>query len=722
MIQNRTSVESSSFQNNINDISSKNSINIINKRNTNESIERNENELLSNSVTSISSNKDCYNNFVSKIKLNYNLNNPKERTQTIILHTSLNKSYSDLNDSLTINEYNNEQKYDNLSKNQNLKYNLNNNNNYEGKNFDQLNNGFFLDNSSQYFKNINNLNKNDLYNNKRDTLNNINNLYENENIMGNSDLNDNNNNQSDKVKKDKVTINFNNNMFFVNDNNKSKETQNKYQNFPLDNIFNNYKKTSEDTFKNKVFLSNNDFDDNYPGIKKNENNKNHSISLPYGYQNNAFCGPNQNRNNQKEQNFYDNNKNNIINSNQIEQKPASYNFNNKDNSSLNDLSTNLNTNNDNLDFGQNNNNNKNISPFNYGDNNSSTHFLQNVANSLIDLNNNKNNDNINQNDKLNMKLSFNPNNNNNNDNANQNLDKNYTSKIFPNLQDNNIPNNMNNQNYLNNNENNNNNNDINDKESNNDNSENSSEQKLEDNTNYYPQLKNDLIQSHLLQNNDYNNNELNNNKNNFNNNKNDNIFQRGFTFNPNSYNLNNNNNDEIKQNNQFYPLDINQNNNEQKFLAHGSGYDGNSLRTSIDNNENIEINKNLNNKNYYLLRSLLYGLLFGSTTTVLFWLRKEETRQYLMKKYSRVNFGSIINLFKSILFPVEFFQKILSKEKREVYLKVLGITFGKFYDFLEQYGDGFRLLGVFLSIYGIWFIIKSLIKMAIKWDLKDSLR
>ena len=664
MIQNRiSSVSSSSFQNNIKEISSKNNSNIINKKNSNEGKDKNDNDLLSNSGTSIGSNKDSYNNFVSKLKLNYHLNNPQERTQTIILHTSLDKSFSDINDSLTQNDISN----------QNLNNDLNNNKNCEGKGIDQLNNGFLMDNTSQYSKNVNNLNKTDLNNNKRNTLNNINQIYKNENIIDNSDLND--NNQTDKIKKDKFTINFNNNMFFVNDNNKSTISHN--QNFPLDNIFNNFKKTSENTFKNKVFLSNNDFEDNYPGLKNNENNNNNNVILPYGYQNNAFCDSNQNRNIQH-----------IINS----QNPTNYNFNNEDNSSLKNLSTNLNTNNDNLNLGQNNNN-KGISPFNYGNNSNITNSLQNFGNSLIDLNNNKNknNDIINKNNKI---FSFNSNNNidkennNDNDSNNQIPDINYTTKIFPEKKDTNIQNNINHQNdqY----ENNNNPNDFYENESD-ENSDNSSIQKLNININYPPNFNNNLIQTHHAENNEFknDNNNINNNNNNINNyNYN---YQRALTFNPNNYNVNYNNKDNIKPEN--YPLVVNNINNAYK----------------IDNNENI----NSNSKKYYILRSLLYGLLLGSTTTALFWLRKEETRQYLMEKYSRVNFESIIKLFKSILFPVEFFKKILSKEKREVYLKVLGITFGKFYDFLEKYGDGFRLLGVFLFIYGIWIIIKSLIKMAI---------
>ena len=49
------------------------------------------------SGTSISSNKktrenDSYNNFISRINLNYNLLHPKQRIQTIILHSNIDKS------------------------------------------------------------------------------------------------------------------------------------------------------------------------------------------------------------------------------------------------------------------------------------------------------------------------------------------------------------------------------------------------------------------------------------------------------------------------------------------------------------------------------------------------------------------------------------------------------------------------------------------------------
>ena len=64
--------------------------------------------------------------------------------------------------------------------------------------------------------------------------------------------------------------------------------------------------------------------------------------------------------------------------------------------------------------------------------------------------------------------------------------------------------------------------------------------------------------------------------------------------------------------------------------------------------------------------------------------------------------------------PLDFFQKVLSEEKRKVYLKVLGISFSKLFDFLEKYGDAYRLLGTFIFVYAFWLIIKSFIRAAIK--------
>ena len=639
MKDNSKSKENQDFPNFNNDIITSSNKNLnydqINSKQNKVRKKDDENELKSNSGTSISSNQDIYNNFVSKIKLNYNLMNPQGRTQTIILHTSLDKSLSsDINNSLNDIENNNIELYNN-----NYKGPINSeiNSNYIGKNTGQINNDFMLDNLSNFTKNNN---ENDS-NKKRSNINYINKIYK-EEINQDKDedkIFENNYFQNERSKKDNLTINFNNNMFFVGDNQKSKIEKNEYPKIPTSNIFNDYKPESEQSFKNKIFISQNEFDENYPG-QKNENDKNKKILIPYGYQDNPFCNPNQiNNKEENNNNIYDN-----------------------DNSNFNNQSTNLNTNEDKLIYEQNKNNNNNISPFYFTNNKTSINSIPNFENSISELNNNNNDNNINL--GYNHQFSFNPyisnNNNENNENESDVLGYNSKNVVNSSLSQNIPKNNINNQNNLNYNNNiekqpynsNENDNDIlyvNNKTEQNDN-------------NIYSKLKKDLNKSPSEQNFDYGNNYLN---------------EREKVF---------------------------------------SNYYDHSLTTSLeyeDNNEN-KIIKKKSKENNNLLRSLLYGFLFGSTYTGLFMIRNEETRNYLWEKLKGINFNSIIEFFKSIFYPVEFFKKILTSSKRQAYLKVLGITFGKFFDFFEKYGDEFRLLGIILSVYATWLLIKSLIKISIK--------
>ena len=101
--------------------------------------------------TSISSNtktkeNDSYNNFISRIKLNYNLQHPRQRIQTIILHSNLDKSLNMSNTSI-----------------QDLK-----SNDISSNNDDNLNTGFILDNSGSYINN----------HNRRRTINHLNRVYD----------------------------------------------------------------------------------------------------------------------------------------------------------------------------------------------------------------------------------------------------------------------------------------------------------------------------------------------------------------------------------------------------------------------------------------------------------------------------------------------------------------------------------------------------------------
>ena len=571
-----------------------------------------ETDKLSNSGTSISSNKDVYKNFVSKIKLNYHLKNPDPRTQTIILHTSLDKSYSEINDSFLQNDNNIEQKSDDYN-NPNL-YNETNSNN-----LDKLNNAFIMDNSSQNSNNLLKINnKNDSNDNKkRNELNYINNIYEEENekILENSeDINNSKNNFKGNTQKDNLTINFNNNMFFLNDNNNIK-------NLPL-NSFPKNQKSNEDTFKDKVFISDNPFEDKYPYGMKNEDDS-------FENKNNIIYNTNNGEQNLKDDSLYEKNK---MLSGQNKLKPG--------NSISNDLSTNLNTVPQNIEYDQNINN-KGISPFK---------LSMNSSNNLGFSLNDKNIDN--------------------------NSSKYLQGKTFP---QNPIPNNAFENEPLKINE------------------------VWENNQNYPPQLKNDLFPGIPEQTEESNNNDTNNNQK-------KNIINSQFTFDPNRYNsfLKDNNNSQqsdIQTLKYIYPGD-NIHNNEEILLNNNIV---NSLSSSFDNSE-ISEKEDKSEKNN-ALKSLLYGLLIGSTVTGLFWLKNEETRKYFLEKFKGINFNSIIKFLSN---PFAFFEKITSKEKREVYLKVLGLTFGKVYDFFEKYGDGFRLLGTFLIVYSFWLVIKSLIKNIIK--------
>ena len=728
MIQNSNTKETSPFENNFNDpFSEKYNNNFIEStKNSNLAKEKKDSENLSNSGTSFSSDQNIYNNFISKIKLNYNLINPQGRAQTIILHPNLDKSITSINNDSIDNGSNNVS---------NTKINANNNNNFIEDEKEQLNNGFMLDNSpnKQALNNNDNNNEFNDDNNKRNAINYLNKLYEDKIMQGDEnnylDNNIKDKNKSSQVNKDNVTINFNNNMFFLNDNNGKKNDNNKrmnknnYQTYPVDNIFSSFKPTNDEQFKDKAFASHNEFLDNYPGLKKGDNNDNdNNILLPYGFQNNPFCNLIQSNNNLQRDDVYDNdnnncyenNKNNDFYENKIQMDPKKLNYNKNKNSPNEDLSTNVNTNKDNYEKANNNKNNNGISPFNLGNNNPSVSSL-NFEQSLADLNNNKNyKDNAIKNpDENNTRFGFNPYAHPQQNDSDNNI--NTKSQLFPSNFGFTSLDNINKDNNL-----------FDNAQSKNVNCEKDfidSDNNIKNNIDH-PQSKNDFNQGQKDHNIEYNN---------YNDDfENRNVNKGQYSEYPDNLNSNKNNGKNLnhdlnsKNDQDYYPLDIiednkngnNENNQGNQEIIY-TGYEDRSLRTSLNNSDNDiisyeEFDKKSKDKKSNALKSLLYGLLLGSTVTGLFWLRKEETRKYLWEKLNKINFESIINLFKSLLHPLDFFQKVLSEEKRKIYLKVLGITFSKLFDFLEKYGDAFRLLGTFIFAYAFWLIIKSLIRAAIK--------
>ena len=256
MFHNQQVEENLSNQTNSLDMDSINKTYPIKTLNINEQ-NREKNSYTGTSMSSANRIKEneSYNNFISKIKLNYNLMHPRQRIQTIILHSNLDKSINMSDTSM------NDLKYNDLSGN------MNNN----------LNTGFILDNPGQFTTNENK-------NNKRRTLDNLNKKYEERLQKGEEEEK---NNQSAEAKKNKLNIHFNNNLFDKNYNENSR--------INLGSIFNHL---NDDPENDKVYLCKNGFIDNQQWTKKEnkeELNKKEKIpSSSYMLQNNPFLGISQN--------------------------------------------------------------------------------------------------------------------------------------------------------------------------------------------------------------------------------------------------------------------------------------------------------------------------------------------------------------------------------------------------------------------------------------------
>ena len=565
------------------------------------------------SGTSISSNKktrenDSYNNFISRIKLNYNLLHPKQRIQTIILHSNIDKSINMSESSI------NDIQSNDISGNVN----------------DNLNTGFILDNSNENIHKVN----------RRRTIDQLNRVYEERLEKGKEEKN----NQSAEPKKDKINNNFTSDIFGINDNAK----------INLGNIFNNNNKNNENSNRDKVFLSQNGFIDN-PQWMNYERKDISGQSNEYKNKNNPLKGSNNYLNEQNEKGIQD------------------FNINYSS-----DLSTNMNTNNDRKNLFLNPKNKiiqkEIISSFNNGLNNNS---LSDQMNSNLNLGYNSEdsvNQSYNNNFLLGDKFTFKPrerNNYENNSDPNFDLSKKYT---FPqNISNNNALNNFNEKSNLLNNE-------------ENESGENILLKKPKTMINREENL--DIIDKN-------NQGEINDNR----------------------YNNNNYENNENKNNNIKIVLskkDDNLNIDKNIYNINKDAEKDSSISITVSElSESDLLKKKSKGKNF--LKSFLYGLLFGSTASGIFWLKDEETRKHLYEKIKGINFNSIIKFLKRIFSnPIEYFKKIFSDERMKDYLKVFGLTLGKFFDVFEGYNDWFRLIGIALSVYLCWLIVKSFIKALFK--------
>ena len=607
-----------SNQNNCLDIDRTNDIHRPKTVNTNDQ----SGEKVSFSGISIGSNNknkenDSYNNFISRIKLNYNLLHPKQRIQTIILHSSSVSDKSMYMNDTSINDIN----YNELSDNMN----------------DNLNTGFILDNSGK-FPNYNH--------HKRRTINNFNRINDERLQKGEEDEKT---NQSAKIKKNKLDKNFNNDIF--NNNNNTK--------INLGNIFNSL---NENNQKEKVLL--NDIkSDNDQKRKNNElnegSNKSENILTSFQYKNNSSLGSNIDKNELFKKGENDMNMNYPINTN--------------------DVSTNMNTHNTIIDNYQNKLRKKNekelISSFNYGINNNS---LPNPIKPYFDLDKDSE-ENINKsiNDKIEYGnyFTFRP-------------EENAENKNQYNQSENNTKKNSLSQN-----------NSENMKYNNNENAFSKIQKdkhSIKINLNKKPKVMNNISNNDLniLDNNienhieyiEYNNNEV---KNSYNKNK-DKVL----------------NLDEINNDSKVHECDLH-------IIKEVESQGNFSVSISEINESDLEEKKEKKRNNS--LKSFLYGFLFGSAVSGIFWLKDEDTRKFFYEKMKGINFNSIFKFLKRIFAnPFEFFKKIISKERMKDYLKVFGLTVGQFLDIFESYDDWFRLIGIVLSMYLIWLIIKSFLKAFFK--------
>ena len=571
------------------------------------------------SGTSISSNKktnqnDSYNNFISRIKLNYNLLHPKQRIQTIILHSNIDKSIN-----MSENSFSDIKNIDS-----------------SGNKNDNLNTGFIMDNSEE---NVNKVNR-------RRTINELNRVYEERLEKGKEEKN----NQSAEIKKDKINNKFVNNIFDINNNTKVN----------LGDIFNKNYDNNKNSHKDKVFLSQNDFIDN-PQWNNYERKDVQDRAIDYINKNNhnPLKRSNMHINEQNEKGIQD--------------------FNMNYSSDSNDLSTNMNTGNNRKNMFLNDKNKISrkeiISSFNYGINNNS---LPDPRNSNLNLGNNSEqsvNQSFNNSLELGEKFTFKPKERNNyEDYSNQNFD---LSKKY------NFPQNIPNNNTLNN--------IFNEKSSifNKEDNESGENHLLKNPKTMFNHEENiDILAA-------YNQEKINDNSNNIN-------------YGDNKY-INNNRNLFSSKNDNILNMDKNSNN-----IINEEAEKNSSLSLTVSDLDENDLSKN-KRKGKNIFKSFLYGLLFGSTASGIFWLKNEETRKHLYEKIKGINFKSIINFLKMVFSnPIEFFKKIFSDERMKNYLKVFGLTLGKFFDIFEGYNDWFRLIGIVLSVYLFWLIIKSFIKALFK--------
>lgn len=155
------------------------------------------------------------------------------------------------------------------------------------------------------------------------------------------------------------------------------------------------------------------------------------------------------------------------------------------------------------------------------------------------------------------------------------------------------------------------------------------------------------------------------------------------------------------------------------------------LNSNINNDNSNDTNQNIlffnssggepnsPQKNSKLCSSLIYGLIFGSLGTLLLWLKHPRVREYLKACYHNINSESILNFFKSFLHPIDLIKSI--GQNFASFKDVLKESLLYLYQFIEDYSDLWRLLGIIVMVFVLWLIIKKIIN-TIKQSRKNNIR
>lgn len=166
----------------------------------------------------------------------------------------------------------------------------------------------------------------------------------------------------------------------------------------------------------------------------------------------------------------------------------------------------------------------------------------------------------------------------------------------------------------------------------------------------------------------------------------------------------------IPENSKNYKINPNQNQSNNN-INYNNPNDGN-----INNNCNEEENSNYSNKSSGIASSIFYGLLFGSFGTLLLWCKNPKVREYLKSCYQNINTESILNFFKSLLHPIDLIESINIGSLKEILKESLNYL----YQFIEDYSDLWRLLGLIVMVYAFWLLIKIIIRKCKKMGNKKK--